>query len=143
MVTINLRKHYPHYKEDIFIEISDEIYEVILLSIRQENNYDRRTRYHKSYYSLDVGDGIENEALHRMPSPEEVLVRQIILEQLYKAMNALSETQKRRIYKRYFLGQNGAKVAREENVSGSSVHQSITGGLANLKKFYDKNKFER
>ncbi len=143
MVTINLRKHYPHYKEDIFIEISDEMYEVILLSIRQENNYDRRTRYHKAYYSLDVGDGIENDALHRIPSPEEILTQQLILEQLYRAMETLPTIQKRRIYKRYFLGQNGAKVAREENVAGSSVHQSIAGGLANLKKFYDKNKFER
>lgn len=60
MHIINLRKHYPHYTEDIFLEVSDEVYEVILLSIRQKNNYDSRMYYHKAHYSLDCNDGIEN-----------------------------------------------------------------------------------
>lgn len=141
MVTINLRKHYPHYKEDVFIEISDEVYEVMLLSIRQENNYNRRTYYHKAYYSLNCDDGIENDALHRMPSPEEILIQKITLEQLYKAIRTLPPIQKRRIYKRYILRKKGAEIAREENVVGSSIHDSVESGLANLRKYYEKQKW--
>lgn len=97
MHIINLRKHYPHYTEDIFLEVSDEVYEVILLSIRQKNNYDSRMYYHKAHYSLDCNDGIENDALHRMPSPEEIFMQKVSTEQLYKAINALPSVQARRV----------------------------------------------
>ncbi len=143
MVTINLRTHYPHYKEDIFIEITDEMHEAMLVSVRQENAYNRRKYRYKAQYSLDCHDGIEHEVLHRVPSPEEVLMQQVILNQLYEAINALSETQARRIYKRYILQLKGVEVAREENVTESSIRHSIVGGLANLKKYYAKHKFER
>ena len=73
MQIINLRKQYPSlYTEDVFVEVSDEVAEAILLAIRQDNNYRRRTCYHKAYYSLDRGDGIEHDALHFTPSPEEI-----------------------------------------------------------------------
>lgn len=58
MPIINLRSQYPHLSEDIFMEISDPIFEVYDHSRKQINNYDRRARYHRAFYSLDVGDGI-------------------------------------------------------------------------------------
>ena len=57
MPIINLRSQYPHLSEDIFMEISDPIFEVYDHSRKQINNYDRRARYHRAFYSLDVGDG--------------------------------------------------------------------------------------
>lgn len=55
MPIINLRSQYPHLSEDIFMEISDPIFEVYDHSRKQINNYDRRARYHRAFYSLDVG----------------------------------------------------------------------------------------
>lgn len=44
MKTINLRTYYyPHYTEDVFVEVSDEVAEVMLLSVREMENYRRRT----------------------------------------------------------------------------------------------------
>ncbi len=136
MPTINLKTHYPHIREDTFIDVSDEIYEVILLSIRQENNYNARTYYHKAYYSLNCDDGIENEALHRMPSPEEMLLQQVTTEQLYQALNALPPIQARRVYKRYILKLKGVEIARQENVNENSIRQAVVRGIEGMKKYY-------
>jgi len=36
MKTINLRTYYyPHYTKDVFVEVSDEVAEVMLLSVRE------------------------------------------------------------------------------------------------------------
>lgn len=44
MKTINLRTYYyPHYTEDVFVEVSDEVAEAMLLSAREMENYRRRT----------------------------------------------------------------------------------------------------
>lgn len=69
MKTINLRTYYyPHYTEDVFVEVSDEVAEVMLLSVREMENYRRRTCRHKAYYSLDAYDWTENYALeHSRP----------------------------------------------------------------------------
>ena len=48
MKTINLRYCYPYYTGDVFVEVSDEVAEVMVQSVREMYNYDRRTRYHKS-----------------------------------------------------------------------------------------------
>lgn len=139
MHIINLRKHYPHYTEDIFLEVSDEVYEVILQSIRQENNYKSRMYYHKAQYSLDCDDGIENEALHRMPSPEEIFMQKVSMEQLYKALNALPPIQARRVYERYINQKKNVEIARAEGVHEASVRTCILRAIENLQKYYAKN----
>ena len=139
MHIINLRKHYAHYTEDIFLKVSDEVYEVILLSIRQENNYKSRMYYHKAQYSLDCGDGIENDALHRMPSPEEIFMQKVSMEQLYKALNALPPQQARRVFDRYINQKKNVEIARAEGVHEASTRQSVIRGNENLRKYYVKN----
>ena len=135
----NLRKHYPHYTEDIFREVSDEVYEVILLSIRQENNYKSRMYYHKAQYSLDCDDGIENDAHHRMPSPEEILMEKVSMEQLYKAIKALPPLQGKRVYDRYINQKKNVEIARAEGVHETSTRQSVIKAIENLRKYYAKN----
>ena len=41
MQTINLKQYYPFCKEDIFVEVSDEIVEAFLLDKRAEAARDR------------------------------------------------------------------------------------------------------
>ena len=139
MHIINLRKHYPHYTEDIFLEVSDEVYEAILFSIRQENNYKSRMYYHKAQYSLDCNDGIENDALHRTPSPEEIFMQKVSMEQLYKALNALPQPQARRVYERYINQKKNVEIARAEGVNETATRQSVLRAIQNLRKYYAKN----
>ena len=54
MKTINLRYCYPYYTGDVFVEVSDEVAEVMVQSVREMYNYDRRTRYHKVFYWIYV-----------------------------------------------------------------------------------------
>lgn len=68
---INLRDFYPYYTCDAFVEVSDEIGAVLLESKREEKNYIDRLGYHKAYYSLDRGDGIENDAVDKPMTPED------------------------------------------------------------------------
>ena len=75
MQTINLKQYYPFCKEDIFVEVSDEIVEAFLLDKRAEAARDRKMFRYKAFYSLDCNDGIENAAIGwAQPSPEDHLI---------------------------------------------------------------------
>ena len=63
MKTINLRWIYPHYRHDEFVEVSDEVWEVMRQAQREMNNYERRKVYQRAYYSLDAYSWTENYAL--------------------------------------------------------------------------------
>ena len=75
MQTINLKQYYPFCKEDIFVEVSDEIVEAFLLDKRAEAARERKMFRYKAFYSLDCNDGIENAAIGwAQPSPEDHLI---------------------------------------------------------------------
>ena len=74
MKTINLRWIYPHYRHDEFVEVSDEVWEVMRQAQREMNNYERRKVYHRAYYSLDAYSWTENYALEHGRSPEKILL---------------------------------------------------------------------
>ena len=57
MKTINLRKlYFPHYSKNVFVEVSDEVAEALLLMQRAENNRRQKINYYKAYYSIDWMD---------------------------------------------------------------------------------------
>jgi len=137
MITINLRKHYPWYTHDEFIEVPEEVYEAIRAGERQEVAYKSRMYYHKAQYSLDVGDGIENAALYPELTPEQLYEYKVTMQQLCNALNSLPETQGRRVDAHYLLGMKKVEIAQAEGVSDSSVCCSIKTGLRNMKKFIE------
>ena len=53
MVRINLRDFYPYSQEDTYIEVSDEIAQMMLAFERAEASYERKVRRYKAYYSLN------------------------------------------------------------------------------------------
>ena len=58
MTTINLKDFYSWYVTDEYMEVSDEVAEVLLASKRAEAAYAERVRCNKAYYSLDCDDGM-------------------------------------------------------------------------------------
>ena len=142
MPIINLKHQYPHLYDEILLEVSDPIFEVYDLSRKGENNYDRKWRYHHAYFSLDAGDGIENAAIQRTPSPEEIYIQKIAKQQLREALEHLPPVQSRRIYARFMLHKTIRAIAEAEGVSATSVSGSIRSGLKGMRRYYEKYHWE-
>lgn len=135
MATINLRDFYPFYNTDLFIEIPDEVEATLLEAERLERNYIRRRFYNKAHYSLDAGDGIENDILFVSLTPCELYERKMTAEQLQAAMASLPDKQGKRIYAHYILGVSKSDIARAEGVDEKAVRVSIERGLRSMEKF--------
>ena len=140
MKKINLRELYPlYYKKDYYIEVSDEVAAQLDKARREEHAYKERTRAHKAYYSLDLGDGIENDILFVQASPTELYERKLTNEELYSTMSQLSEKQAKRIYAHYFQNVTMSDIARIECVSVQAVQGSIEKGLHKIFEILKKN----
>jgi RNA polymerase sigma-70 factor (ECF subfamily) len=135
---INLRDYYPHYQFDSFVDVTDDIANLLREFELSEAAYRLRTYRHRAYYSLDRGDGIEMDALLRELSPYEVIEQQQLKAALYRAILSLPEKQSKRIYAHFFLGMSKSEIARAEGVSGRTVRQSIDRALASLQKTLEK-----
>lgn len=138
MPKINLREYYYWYKEDVFVEVSDEVVVAKLNDRRYENAYRRRTFYNKAHYSLDASDGIESKAIKIFDSsndPEMLLELKERHCNLCRALNSLSDIQGRRIEAHFILGKKRKGIAEEEGVAVSSVSEAISRGLRAMKKY--------
>lgn len=80
MKTINLKDYYDHISTDTFIDIPDEVFNIFEEHRKAEQAYQSHIRYHKAYYSLDRGDGIEHSALFVSLSPDEIYERKLTTE---------------------------------------------------------------
>lgn len=135
MPKINLRECYPDtYSTDIFLEVSDEIQEILLEHDRLDAAQQRKQYRYKAYYSLDYGNGIEGAALERSPIPEDILEEKQRRQQVFAAVMSLPEKQARRVYARFYLGLTCREIAKEENVNPRCVRESIQFGLKKLAK---------
>lgn len=139
MKKINLREYYPFYKADLFVDVPDEVADLLRESALMEEAYRIRTYRHKAYYSLDYGDNIERKALIVTLSPYEIIEERWTTEMIYKGLSTLPEKQAQRIYAHFFLGMTKAAIAKAEGCAVSAVKTSIRKGLNNLKNFFEKN----
>lgn len=151
MPIINLRKYYyPLLKEDIFIEVSEEVEEALLALRRDEDRIRSQIRYHKAYYSLDASDGMENHALNiESKSPEDILMQKedeayhaLMLERLQEAFTTLTPKQARRTHARFFEKKKIREIAAEEGTAGSQINASIRGAMKKMRKYFRKNKWK-
>ncbi len=137
MKKVNLRDLYPDvYKNDYFVEVTEDVLETIRAAERAEAAYDRRMYRYKAYYSLNCDNGIENAILMKPQTPEMLLEEKQLREQLYAAVMALPEKQAKRIYARYYLGMRVSEIATAEGVDPSRVRDSIRRGLKQLAKYF-------
>lgn len=139
MVKINLRDFYPFDQADTYVEVSDEIAQMMLAFERAEASYERKVRRYKAYYSLDQKSGIERSILFTSHSPEELYERKLTREELHSAIAQLPDKQAKRIYAHYLLGMSKEEIAKAEGVSWRAVHQSIQQGLTRMEKILKKS----
>ena len=137
MKKVNLRDLYPDvYKNDHFVEVTEDVLETIQAAERAEAAYDRRVYRYKAHYSLDCDNGIENAILMKPQTPEMLLEEKQFQEQVYAAVMKLPEKQAKRIYARYYLGMKVNEIAEVEGVDPSRVRDSIRHGLKQLVKYF-------
>ena len=137
MKKVNLRDLYPDvYKNDHFVEVTEDGLETIQAAERAEAAYDRRVYRYKAHYSLDCDNGIENAILMKPQTPEMLLEEKQFQEQVYAAVMKLPEKQAKRIYARYYLGMTVNEIAEVEGVDPSRVRDSIRRGLKQLGKYF-------
>ena len=79
---------------------------------------------------LDENKNYENDT----ESIDDFIIRKSTYEELHKAINKLTETQKRRIKYYYFDDMKFSDIARVEECDESSVRESIYAGIEKLKK---------
>ena len=126
MQKINLRELYPDvYKTDVFVDVAEEVVAAIRSQEQDDAAYERRE------------DGIENDALNRSLTPEEVLEQKLLREEVYAALMQLTAIQARRIYARFYLGMTVAEIARIEGADRRRVWESIRRGLKKLARLLD------
>ena len=137
MVQTAIKDLYPDvYKNDHFVEVTEDVLETIRAAERAEAAYDRRMYRYKAHYSLDCDNGIENAMLTKPQTPEMLLEEKQLREKLYAAVMALPEKQAKRIYARYYLGMTVNEIAEVEGVDPSRIRDSIRRGLKQLAKYF-------
>jgi len=139
MTTINLRDFYPWYTWDEFVEVPDKVAEELFADKRYQKSHRQRMKRNKAQYSLDAGDGIENEAVYTALSPHEVYELKLKRCRLCRALNSLPETQGRRIDAHYILCISRKAIAEVEGVSENAVNASIQRGLRAMRNYLKNN----
>ena len=117
MKQINLKEYYPFYTTDTIVEVPDEVADILRAYKLRDEAYRIYTYRHKA----------------------DIYEQHRVTEMIYKGLATLSEKQRQRIYARYFLGMSQTEIARVENCSKISVHQSINRGLKQLQEYFLKN----
>lgn len=135
MIEINLREFYPEcYRSDYFVEVPDEVAELLILLRRHEQSQRRRIYKHRAQYSLDIYENVERETVLKCPSAEEVFEQLVEQEQLYDAMMALTHKQRTRLYAYFFLNMSYTQIAKQEGVDVTSVKESVQRAIKQLQK---------
>ena len=133
MIEINLREFYPEcYKSDYFVEVPDEVAELLILLRRHEQSQRRRIYKYKAQYSLDIYENVERETVLKCPSAEEVFEQLAEQEQLYDALTVLTWKQRSRVCEHFFLNMSYTKIAEKEGVDVSTVRKSVQRALRKL-----------
>ena len=121
----------------IEIETSEEIAITLTDSYREEDNYDRKCRYHN--YSYDAID-YEGEEYAAQDTPESIAMdKEDAAEsstRYAKALALLTDIQRNR-FLMYAAGLSTHEIARRESSNQKSVHESIEAARKKLKKFYE------
>ena len=129
MKEINLRDFYPWYKEDVIIEVTEEVAEELLAGQRYIKAIRRRVYRNKAHFSLDAEDGIEYSACFSNPSPQELMERMERFEYLCHALNSLPDAQGQRVFEHYLLGHSVKAIAAAEGVTEQAITAAIRRGF--------------
>ena len=93
MTKIDLKRYYPHYKSDVYIEVPDDIAIELHAFENEDAAYRMRRSRNRAFYSLDREDGIEREMQISAPSSEDGFFREHLACSLFSAHRELPVAQ--------------------------------------------------
>ena len=92
----------------------------------------KNSRYIQKYELSD--EALSNKMLNNQTSIEDKLISDFEIEELYEAINELSDIQKRRIRKYFFEDKTFEEIAIEEECSKVAVKYTIDIALEKISK---------
>lgn len=120
-------------KGEHLVTVSKEVFDVFDESEKQDNNMMvRNSRYIHKYQLSD--EALSNKMLNNQTSIEDKLISDFEIEELYEAINELSDIQKRRIRKYFFENKTFEEIAKEENCTKRAVKFTIDIALEKISK---------
>lgn len=120
-------------KGEHLVTVSKEVFDVFDESEKQDNNMMvRNSRYIHKYELSD--EALSNKMLNNQTSIEDKLISDFEIEELYEAINELSDIQKRRIRKYFFENMTFEEIAKEENCTKRAVKFTIDIALEKISK---------
>lgn len=130
-----------YYKEAVgdaeYTYVTPEVYEILANTFRREAHAeqmrDLRNRTAEGYTEGDTEDLL----IESPESLEDMVIRQMEIETLQKAMQTLSEIQRERLHLYFFEGLTYRQIGEKLGVSDMSVRESIGASLKKIKKFFD------
>ncbi len=129
------------YKDAIgemeYTYVSREVYEALTNIFRKEAHAEEmRDLRHVTANGYTEGD-TEDLMMDTGESLEDMVIRQMELEVLQKAMQSLTEVQRERLHLYFFEGMTFRQIGEKLGVSDMSVRESIDASLKKIKKFFD------
>ncbi len=123
--------------ETEYTYVSHEVYEALTdLFRREEHAEEMRDLRH-----LTAGGYIEGETEEQMAgetkSLEDMMIHQMDLETLQKAVQSLTQVQKERLHLYFFEGMTFRQIAEKTGISDMSVRESVEASLKKIKKFFN------
>lgn len=116
------------------VEITKEIYEAMnrfeLDDLSKLNEFDN----HIEHLNL-TDDLLSVRALNKQISIEDMVERKIEISALKKAIDNLSDVQKRRIERYYFNDMTVEDIAKIDNTTHQAVSKSIRNAILEIKRF--------
>ena len=115
------------------VEVTEEQYNMVMESRREESNAERRHRAHCISY-----DAIDYEGLEYADpdTPETMLEKEALSEKLREALEVLTPTQTRR-FLMFAGGLSLREIARRENVSDhKKISKSVEEAQKKIKKIF-------
>lgn len=129
------------YKDAIgemeYTYVSREVYEALTNTFRKEAHAEEmRDLRHVTANGYTEGD-TEDLMMDTGESLEDMVIRQMELEVLQKAMQSLTEVQRERLHLYFFEGLTYRQIAKKKGIGEKNVRESIAGALKKIKIFFD------
>ena len=119
------------------VEVNKEIYQAFdrfeLDDLSELNEFDNHIEHSEVYEN-----NLNERAMDKPLGVDEIVETMLINEELKKAINELSEVQKRRIKMYYFEDMTLEDIAKVEKTSHQAISKSIIKALAELRKILKK-----
>lgn len=117
--------------------MTEEVYEALTETFRKEVHAQQmRDLRHITREGYTEGE-TEDLIFESGESLEDMVIRQMELEILQKAMQSLTEVQRERLHLYFFEGLTYRQIAEKKGIGEKNVRESITGAIKKIKKFFD------